>query len=48
MPTLFLDTERVLRIHLSMIERYGGQEGVRDIGLLHSAIAMPQASLVQA
>lgn len=27
-----------------MIERYGGLEGVRDIGLLRSAIAMPQAS----
>jgi death-on-curing protein len=27
-----------------MIERYGGTEGVRDVGLLHSAIAMPQAS----
>ena len=44
MPTLFLDIERVLRIHLSMIDRYGGEEGVREIGLLHSAIAMPQAS----
>jgi death-on-curing protein len=44
MPPLFLDIDRVLRTHLSMIERYGGAEGVRDIGLLHSAIAMPQAS----
>lgn len=44
MPTLFLDIERVLRIHLSLIERYGGDEGVRDVGLLHSAIALPQAS----
>jgi death on curing protein len=34
----------VLRIHRSLIEAYGGIEGVRDIGLLHSAIAMPQAS----
>lgn len=44
MTTLFLDIERVLRIHISLIERYGGDEGVRDIGLLHSALAMPQAS----
>jgi death-on-curing protein len=44
MPALFLDIGQVLRIHLSMIERYGGEEGVRDIGLLHSALAMPQAS----
>jgi death-on-curing protein len=41
---LFLDIERVLRTHLSLIERYGGAPGVRDAGLLHSAIAMPQAS----
>jgi len=44
MPALFLDIGQVLRIHLSMIKRYGGEEGVRDIGLLHSALAMPQAS----
>jgi death-on-curing protein len=41
---LFLDLDRVLRAHRSLIERYGGTEGVRDVGLLHSAIAMPQAS----
>lgn len=44
MPPLFLDIDHVLRIHLSLIECYGGPMGVRDIGLLHSAIAMPQAS----
>jgi len=44
MPALFLDISHILRIHLSMIERYGGEEGVRDVGLLHSAIAMPQVS----
>jgi len=44
MAPVFLDIEQVMRIHRSMIERYGGQEGVRDIGLVHSAIAMPQAS----
>jgi death-on-curing protein len=41
---LFLDIDRVLRIHKSLIEQYGGAEGVRDVGLLHSALAMPQAS----
>jgi death on curing protein len=40
----FLDMDRVLRIHLSLIEHYGGMEGVRDVGLLNSALAMPQAS----
>ena len=44
MLPLFLDIDRVLRAHLSLIEAYGGEPGVRDIGLLHSAIAMPQAS----
>ena len=44
MLPLFLDIERTLRTHCSLIEHYGGVEGVRNIGLLHSAIAMPQAS----
>ncbi len=44
MAPLFLDLDRVLRTHLSLIEAYGGEPGVRDIGLLHSAVAMPQAS----
>ena len=43
MPPLFLDMDRVLRVHRSMIEQYGGAEGIHDAGLLHSAIAMPQA-----
>ena len=44
MQPLFLDIERVLRTHCSLIARYGGIAGVRDVALLHSAIAMPQAS----
>ena len=44
MPPRFLDMNKVIRAHLSLIERYGGETGVRDAGLLHSAIAMPQAS----
>ena len=44
MQPLFLDIERVVRLHLNLIENYGGEEGVRDMGLLHSAIAMPNAS----
>jgi death-on-curing protein len=43
-PPLFLDIDKVMRMHLSLIERYGGEAGLRDAGLLHSAIAMPQAS----
>ena len=41
---LFLDLDRVMRLHRSLIEQYGGTEGVRDLGLLHSAIAMPQTA----
>lgn len=44
MQPLFLDLARILRTHRSLIEYYGGAEGVRDVGLLHSAVAMPQAS----
>ena len=44
MPPEFLDIDMVVRAHLSLIEHYGGQGGLRDAGLLHSAIAMPQAS----
>ena len=40
----FLDMDRVMRTHRSLIEAYGGIDGVRDAGLLHSAIAMPQAA----
>jgi death-on-curing protein len=31
-------------MHRSLIERYGGETGVRDLGLLQSAVATPQAS----
>jgi death-on-curing protein len=41
---LFLTLDEVLTIHADQIERYGGMSGVRDLGLLQSAIAQPQAS----
>lgn len=41
---LFLSREQILELHEEMIRRYGGLSGVRDAGLLESAIAMPQAS----
>ena len=44
MAPFFLDISHVLRTHVSLIDKYGGETGVRDVGLLHSAIAMPQAS----
>lgn len=42
--TLFLTLEEVLALHANQIERYGGIHGLRDSGLLSSALAMPQAS----
>ncbi len=42
MPPLFLDLEEVLEIHTDQIKRYGGIEGIRDLGFLQSALAMPQ------
>ena len=41
---LFLDIDHIMRLHRSLIDEYGGTDGVRDMGLLQSAIAMPQAS----
>ena len=37
----FLQVEDVLYIHKNQIEAYGGDYGVRDDGLLDSAVAQP-------
>jgi death-on-curing protein len=42
--TDFLSTEDVLTLHADQVDRYGGDPGVRDLGLLESAIAQPQAT----
>ena len=41
---VFLDVEDVLLIHEEQLARYGGAAGLRDTGLLESAVAMPRAS----
>lgn len=41
---LFLNLTEVLHIHENQIELYGGQLGLRDEGLLHSALAQPEAT----
>jgi death-on-curing protein len=41
---IFLNLDEVLAIHAEMIRRYGGSQGVRDLGLLEAAIAVPEAS----
>jgi death on curing protein len=44
MPPTFLSLAEILQIHGDQITRYGGSVGVRDLGLLQSAIAQPQAT----
>jgi len=39
----FLTLQDVLRVHGDQVERYGGHRGIRDVGLLQSAIAAPSA-----
>ena len=43
MTPRFLELVEVLEIHQSRIESYGGSLGVRDVGLLQSALAQPEA-----
>lgn len=39
----FLSIEEVHALHQVQLDRYGGLNGVRDVGLLESALAMPLA-----
>jgi death-on-curing protein len=41
----FLTIAEVLEIHRDLIERYGGEYGLRDPGLLESAVALPAAGV---
>lgn len=38
----FLSRDEVLEIHRALLERFGGPEGVRDQGLLESALYRPR------
>ncbi len=42
---IFLSVEQVIDLHDEMISRYGGMHGIRDMGLLLSAIEMPKATM---
>lgn len=42
MATQFIPKDVVLTIHADLLQRYGGQPGVRDLGLLDSALAQPK------
>jgi death-on-curing protein len=41
---IFLTLAEAIEIHADQIHRYGGQTGVRDLGLLESALGQPEAS----
>ncbi|MBP5639787.1 MAG: type II toxin-antitoxin system death-on-curing family toxin [Victivallales bacterium] len=41
---LFLTLAEVIEIHAYQIKHFGGSQGVRDIDLLKSAVAMPEMS----
>lgn len=43
MNPVFLTLDEVLALHQDQVERYGGATGLRDLGLLQSALGTPQA-----
>lgn len=45
MKLTFLRLDEVLLIHRDQLDRYGGATGIRDIGLLQSALATPEAGI---
>ena len=40
----YLTPQNVIQIHFELVEATGGLQGLRDIGLLESAVYRPQAS----
>jgi len=40
----FLALSYIIALHETLIQKDGGEEGIRDIGLLKSAVAMPEQS----
>ena len=44
----FLTLAEVIEVHADQLRRYGGQAGLRDMGLLQSALAQPEASFAGA
>ena len=43
MKVRHLTTDEILAIHMRLVERFGGNEGVRDPGLIESALYRPQS-----
>lgn len=46
MNIIFLTKKEIQHIHMRVIEEFGGDQGVRDPGLLESAISIPQATFL--
>jgi death on curing protein len=44
---VYLTAEQVLFVHYRLIVETGGEHGVRDLGLLESAVARPRATFDQ-
>ncbi len=40
----FLKAQQVLFIHDQMVKKFGGSFGIRDLGLIESAVARPKAT----
>lgn len=40
--TVFLTVDEALVVHQRVVQRFGGESGVRDLGLLESALYRPQ------
>ncbi len=45
MPVHFIPNEIVLTIHADLLQRYGGEAGLRDRNLLESALAQPKITV---
>ncbi len=45
MTIRFIPNEIALTIHADLLQRYGGKAGVRDAGLLDSALAQPKITV---
>lgn len=46
MEVVYLAVEEALYIHVYAVQKFGGSTGVRDFGLLESALARPAAGMV--
>ncbi len=42
---IFITVQEIIDDHAAIIRRYGGLDGIRDIGLLASAMDMPKAAM---